>query len=42
MMQFIERVLANVPVFIKEYKKDYPFQYHSYDAKPKLVERIAG
>jgi hypothetical protein len=42
MMQSIEGVLANTPVFIREYKKDYPFQYHSFDAKPELVERIAG
>jgi len=42
MMQFIERVLANVPSFISAYKKDYPFHYHSFDAKPKLVERVAG
>lgn len=42
MMKSIDHVLANVPVFIKEYKKDYPFQYHSFDAKPKLIERIAG
>ena len=42
MMQSIERVLENIPVFIREYKRDYPFQYYSFDAKPKLVERIAG
>ena len=42
MMQYIERVLAEVPVFIREYKKHYPFQYHSFDGKPKLIERIAG
>jgi hypothetical protein len=42
MMKSIEHVLANVPIFIKEYKRDYPFQYHSVDANPKLLERIAG
>lgn len=38
----IDRVLANSPEFIKRYKQRYPFQYHSFDANPKLVERIAG
>jgi hypothetical protein len=42
MMKSIEQVLANMPSFIREYKKDYPFQYHSFDAKPRLVEQIAG
>lgn len=42
MMKSIDTVLTKVPEFIKEYKKDYPFQYHSFDANPKLVERIAG
>ena len=42
MMKSIEHVLGNVSLFIKEYKKVYPFQYHSFDAKPKLVEQIAG
>ena len=38
----MDRVLANAPDFIKKYKQRYPFQYHSFDADPKLVERIAG
>ena len=42
MMKSIESVLTKVPEFIREYKKDYPFQYHSFDANPKLLERIAG
>jgi len=42
MMKSIENVLTKVPDFIREYKKDYPFQYHSFDANPKLLERIAG
>src|ERR1041384_6381745 len=42
MMKSIEVVLTQVPEFIREYKKDYPFQYHSFDANPKLLERIAG
>jgi len=42
MMKSIDNVLTKVPEFIKEYKKDYPFQYHSFDANPKLLERIAG
>ena len=42
MMESIEHVLANAPDFIKDYKKDYPFQYLSFDAQPKLAERIAG
>ena len=42
MMKSIENVLTKVPEFIREYKKDYPFQYHSFDANPKLLERIAG
>ena len=41
-MKSIDRVLANTPDFIKKYKKRYPFQYYSFDADPKLVERIAG
>jgi hypothetical protein len=42
MMRSIEEVLKNVPSFIRDYKKHYPFQYHSFDANPKLVEQIAG
>jgi len=42
MMKSIDNVLTKVPEFIREYKKDYPFQYHSFDANPKLLERIAG
>lgn len=38
----VDRVLANAPEFIRKYKQRYPFQYHSFDANPKLVERIAG
>ena len=38
----IDRVLGNAPEFIRRYKKRYPFQYHSFDANPDLVERIAG
>ena len=42
MMKSIDHVLTKAPEFIREYKKDYPFQYHSFDANPKLLERIAG
>ena len=42
MMKSIDNVLTKVPEFIRDYKKDYPFQYHSFDANPKLLERIAG
>lgn len=42
MMKSIDNLLTKVPEFIREYKKDYPFQYHSFDANPKLLERIAG
>jgi hypothetical protein len=38
----IDRVLANAPDFIRKYKKRYPFQYHSFDANPNLLARIAG
>ena len=38
----IDRILANAPDFIKKYKRRYPLQYHSFDANPKLMERIAG
>lgn len=41
-MRSIDKILANVPAYISEYKKRYPFQYHSFDANPKLMERIAG
>lgn len=42
LMRSIDKVLGNVPSYISEYKKRYPFQYHSFDANPKLVKRIAG
>ena len=42
MMESIEDVLKNVPRFIRDYKKHYPFQYHSLDSNPKLIERLAG
>ena len=38
----IEEVLGKVPVFIRDYKRNYPFQYHSLDANPKLLQSIAG
>lgn len=37
-----DAVLARAPQFIRDYKKKYPFQYHSFDANPRLVDRIAG
>jgi hypothetical protein len=42
MMESIEKVLASVPTFVKDYKKEYPFQYHSIDANPKFADKIAG
>lgn len=42
LMRSIDKVLGNVPSYISEYKKRYPFQYHSFDANSKLVKRIAG
>lgn len=42
MLKSIEQVLANTPRFIKDYKRHYPIQYLSFDAQPKLLERIAG
>ena len=41
-LKSIDKVLGNVPTYLSEYKKRYPFQYHSFDANPKLVERVAG
>lgn len=41
-LKSVDRVLANAPHFISEYKKRYPFQYYSFDANPQLVDRIAG
>jgi hypothetical protein len=41
-MRSIDKVLGNLPSYISEYKKRYPFQYHSLDANPTLSERIAG
>ena len=41
-LKSIDRVLANSPDFIRKYKQRYPLQYHSFDADPRLVERIAG
>jgi len=41
-LRSIDRVLANAPEFVRKYKKRYPFQYHSFDGNPTLVERIAG
>ena len=41
-LRSIDKVLGNVPKYLSEYKKRYPFQYHSFDANPKLAERIAG
>src|SRR4030095_8994329 len=38
----IHRNLANDPEFIRKDKKRSPLQYHSFDANPKLLERIAG
>ena len=41
-LRSIDKVLGNVPKYLSQYKKRYPFQYHSFDANPKLAERIAG
>lgn len=41
-LRSMDRVLANAPHFISEYKKRYPFQYYSLDANPLLIDRIAG
>ncbi len=41
-LRSIEKVLANTPRFISEYKKRYPVNYYSIDANPVLLDRIAG
>ncbi len=41
-MRSIDKILGNLPSYISEYKKRYAFQYHSFDANPKLLDRIAG
>ena len=41
-MRSIDKVLANAPQYISDYKKRYPFEFYSYDANPILLERIAG
>ena len=41
-LQSIEDVLGKVPIFIREYKRNYPFQYQSLDANPNLLQSITG
>jgi hypothetical protein len=41
-MRSVDKILANLPSYISEYKRRYPLQFYSFDANPTLLERIAG